>query len=373
MADNPLKDKKIISAVTNDLFRDRRMIRICSALSDFGANVTLIGIKKKNSQAVVNTNFSIHRFRIIFKSGILFYLEYNIKLFFYLLFKEFDIVNANDADTLLACFLATKIKNKKIVFDAHEYFTGVPELKNRNFKKGIWKTIEDKILPNIDKNYTVSDSVKNAYERDIGTSFLTIRNFPDSNNFNKIIRPNIDSKGDIYLGYVGVLNKGRGLEQAIRILQKFENRVKLILIGGGDLEKELKSLVDKLNLKSRVEFSGWVQPKQIPDILSKVHIGLNLLDGESENYKYSLANKVFDYLHMGIPCLTMNFLEYKKINDEYECFILTDNLDTDVNYHLLNELINDTEKYEELSNNSFLAAREFDWNIEKEKLLKIFK
>jgi hypothetical protein len=40
-------------------------------------------------------------------------------------------LNANDLDTLLPAFIAAKLKRKKLVYDAHEFFTQVPELIHR--------------------------------------------------------------------------------------------------------------------------------------------------------------------------------------------------------------------------------------------------
>src|SRR4030066_196250 len=48
--------------------------------------------------------------------------------------------------------------------DSHEYFTGVPELNNKPFRKWFWKTIERSILPHLKYVMTVSDSISEQYE-----------------------------------------------------------------------------------------------------------------------------------------------------------------------------------------------------------------
>ena len=72
---------------------------------------------------------------LLFNKGFLFYAEYNFRLFFLLLFSKKDILLSNDADTLLANFLASKLQNKKLVFDSHELFSEVPELVEKPFVK----------------------------------------------------------------------------------------------------------------------------------------------------------------------------------------------------------------------------------------------
>ncbi len=367
-----LKNKKIICSVTNDLFRDRRMIRICDALQEFGAEVTLIGVKKPDSLVLKKQDFKQIRFKMLFNKGVLFYIEYNIRLFIHLMFHTFDIANPVDTDTVLAVFFAARIKRKKIVFDAHEYFTGVPELQNRRLKKSIWNFIEKMILTKIKVNYTVSGSLKKLYENKTGQKYYVIKNYPLKSRFKNIEIPDINLKRDIIISYVGALNEGRGLKSALKMMTFLNSRYKLLLIGGGDLEDELKAMSKALNLNKRVKFTGWVDPDIIPGLLTKSHVGLNLLDINSTNYRVSLANKIFDYMHLGIPCLTMNFDEYKIINNKYNCFILTETLEPEINCKLVENLVLNKNRYNDLRQNSLEASQYMIWEKEKEKLITVF-
>ena len=57
-------------------------------------------------------------------------MEYNLRLFFFLLYRRFDIYHSNDLDTLLPMWLTAFIFKKKLVYDSHEYFLGVPSFSN---------------------------------------------------------------------------------------------------------------------------------------------------------------------------------------------------------------------------------------------------
>ena len=149
-----LMKRKILFTVTNDLSYDQRMIRIATTLAQNGFDVSLIGRIKKQSISLGNEPFQQKRLGVFFSKGKLFYLEYNLRLFFFLLKNRFDIVGSVDLDTLLPCFLVAKIKRKPIVFDAHEYFTEVPEVVNRPFTKGIWKLVGKLIIPRLKYAYT---------------------------------------------------------------------------------------------------------------------------------------------------------------------------------------------------------------------------
>jgi hypothetical protein len=52
---------------------------------------------------------------MIFRRGFLFYKFFNIRLFFHIIFNKYDILVANDLDTLLPNFIVSKIKRLPLV------------------------------------------------------------------------------------------------------------------------------------------------------------------------------------------------------------------------------------------------------------------
>jgi len=123
----------IIFTVTNDLTYDQRMQRICGTLAANGFTVTLVGRNLPLSIPLESAVYEQKRLFCFFKKGFPFYAEYNLRLFVFLLFAQYDAVCSIDLDTISAGCFATLIRRKKRVFDAHEYFTEVPELVPRPF------------------------------------------------------------------------------------------------------------------------------------------------------------------------------------------------------------------------------------------------
>ncbi len=115
---------------------------------------------------------------LIFNRGALFYAEYNIRLFFRLLLMNADVLVSNDLDTLPAVYLASRIKKTVLVYDSHEYFTEVPELKERRFVKRFWERIESLMLPHIRFASTVSPPIADAYREKYNIHMEVIRNLP---------------------------------------------------------------------------------------------------------------------------------------------------------------------------------------------------
>ena len=341
---------------------DRRLIRISDALKEASYQVTWISrtLGKRANNSSEKTNEIINT---IFKRGILFYLEFNFRLFKKLLKYPHAIINSIDLDTLLAGWLAAKFSEQPLVFDAHEIFYEVPELEGKPFKKWIWKRLAKLIIPSIKHAYTVNNSLKQHYEKSYFAHFEVIRNVPPKTTFE--IEQKSNQKKIIYLG---VLNKGRGVEILIELMKQMPE-YSLQLIGEGDLSNTLKKQAGKAK---NVEFLGYKKPDEIFSILSQASIGINILDAQSLNYKLSLANKFFDYLHAGIPSINMAFPEYLNILSDFEVGVTINDYDLD---SLKEAIVNleDTELYQELSTNCIKYRDNFTWEKESKKLIDIYK
>ncbi len=363
--------KRIICTVTNDLSYDQRMIRICSSLAKNGYSVTLVGRKLSHSKPLSAQPFHQKRLKLFFNKGKLFYLEYNIRLFIFLLFSKFDIVNAVDLDTLTPGFLVSRIRGRACVYDAHEYFTEVPELVERPMVQKAWSKLADFILPRLSYCYTVGDCLSQIFYKKYGVDFEVIRNVPFGKNPNPL-NPATKPETPFIVLYQGALNDGRGLEEAIQAMANLVE-VELWLAGEGDLSDELRELAAKMNLGNKVKFLGKLTPSELLPITEKAHLGLNLLKNKSLNYYYSLANKAFDYIQASVPSLNMDFPEYRKINDTYSVFILMKKLDPLAIAHEIELIRKNKSRYASLVENCQKASRHFTWENEEQKLLDFYQ
>ncbi|MFK8101418.1 MAG: glycosyltransferase [Saprospiraceae bacterium] len=363
------RKKRIVCTVTNDLNFDQRMIRICTSLTTAGYDVLLVGRKLPDSIPLAQLTFQQKRFSCFFQRGKFFYLEYNLRLFLFLLFKRADLICAIDLDTLLAGFLASKISRKKLVYDAHEYYTEVPELVHRKREQRIWEYLADAIIPRVTYAYTVCESLAEIFKKKYGTSFTVIRNLPfRSTTKVKEITP----RNPAILLYQGALNDGRGIAEILRVLPTLENVI-LRLAGEGDLSTELRALTRSLKIEDRVEFLGRVRPEDLKRLTPEVTIGLNLLENKGLNYYYSLANKAFDYIQAELPAIHMNFPEYQKINAEYEVAILVDDLSEEALCAAIQKLLQDVNLYQTLKTNCQKAKIEYTWEKEARRLVAFYQ
>ncbi|MFK7984236.1 MAG: glycosyltransferase [Saprospiraceae bacterium] len=363
---------KIIFTVTNDLTYDQRMIRICSTLANHGFEVLLVGRTKPNSIPLQTQPFQQHRFNLWFNKGKLFYLAYNIRLFFFLLFNRFDSVGSIDLDTLLPCYLGAKIKGKPIIFDAHEYFTEVPEVINRPLTKSIWTFLGNWLIPKVDAAYTVSASLQDLFSKKYGIPFGLIRNISARKGLPKIESQYSSIPPRRVLLYQGVLNEGRGLEALIHAMPSID-KAELWLAGEGDLSASLRQLVTDLKIENRVVFLGYLLPDALAKVTAQATIGLNLLENRGLSYYYSLANKTFDYIHAGLPAIHLAFPEYCLINEQLPIGILVPDLKTTTLVEAIQQLLNDPILYQQLQDNCEQAKSVYNWEQEAKRLIHIYQ
>ncbi len=359
-----MSDRRVICLVTNDLSQDQRMIRICTTLQSHGYIVELVGRRLSDSKALQSFPFSTVRLGVPFRKGVLFYITYNIRLFFYLLFKGVDMINAVDYDTLLPAILVGRLRGKKVVLDAHEWFEEVPELSDRPMVKQIWKRIAQFCIPMTNGRYTVSAPIAMQLSRMYGADFEVIYNYP----LRKVNEQNSNRERRIV--YVGVLNKGRGLEQMVEAMVDID--AELWLVGKGDVETTLKGKVKGLGLEGKVRFTGFLNREEVVNVLITSYVGINLLQDDSLSYRYSLANKFFDYVQQGLPQVTMDFPTYATFNEKYEVAILLSNLKVESMVLTINDLLNNKEKWQSLHEATQEARHEWVWESEVPRLVSFY-
>ena len=320
-----MKTTKITVSVTNDLVVDQRVHKVCTTLMQNGYDVKLIGRRLRTSLPV-NRPYRSHRMRLWFNQSFLFYAEYNIRLFFYLLTDKTDIYLSNDTDTLVANFLASRIRRKPLVFDAHEMFPEVPEVTQRKFVKTVWTKIEDWIFPRLKQSYTVCQSIADIYNQKYKINMQVVRNIPVAQQKKEILPAPIDTHGKKILLYQGAVNVGRGIEWIIDAMPYLDEFV-FYVIGDGDILAELKERVNSRRLNDRVFFTGRIPFEQLPAYTACADIGINLLENKGLNYYYSLPNRIFDYMRAEVPVLASDFPEIRRIVAHYDIGTLVDRYD----------------------------------------------
>jgi glycosyltransferase involved in cell wall biosynthesis len=361
----PIPDKmKLYFTVTTDLSYDQRMIRICTSLSNAGYEVVLVGRKVKKSIPLTQKTYHQKRINCLFEKGKLFYAEYNIRLFFYLLFKKMDGIVAIDLDTILPSYFISNIKKIKRVYDAHELFCEMKEVASRPAIYKIWKKIERFTVPEFRYGYTVNKPIADEFKNMYGVDYAIIRNVASFYELKEV------DKKEKFILYQGAVNEGRSFETLIPAMKNVN--YKLVICGDGNFMEQTKQLVKENKVEDRIVFKGRVSPDELRLITQQAYMGITLFENTGLSNYYSLANRFFDYLQAGVPQLCVDYPVYKEINDRFEVAVMVHNLSPENLSTQLNNLLENEVVYRRLQQNCLKAREIFNWQEEEKKLLEFY-
>jgi len=365
--------RRILFTVTNDLQFDQRMRRICGTLSNAGYDVTLIG-RRPISPSSTLTQTPYTQFQLaglIFTKGKLFYLEFNLRLLLFLLFKPCDAICSIDLDTAVPGIIAAKLRKKIHIFDAHELFTHVPEVARRPRIQEIWEKVQAFTFKHCDTAFTVGPAIAQYFTEKYHKPVQVVRNMPrasvvahtDTAHFAAI-------ENKKFILYQGALNEGRGLELLIQAMVNIP--CELVLAGEGDVSEPLRKLTQSLHLENKVHFLGMIPPHQLPALTKLAYIGFNVSENVGLSYYLSLNNKFFDYTQSHLPSLINPYPEYKQLLSEFQVGLLTEPKVESI-IEQASELLNNPSLYQELKSQCIAASEKWTWEQETPKLLSIFE
>ena len=301
-------------------------------------------------------------------------MEYNLRLFFFLLCRRFDIYHSNDLDTLLPMWLTAFIFKKKLVYDSHEYFLGVPEIQNRYFVKKVWSSIESFIFPKLKYVFTVNESISDLYFKDYKVRPLVIRNLPNKSSLIKVkTKKDLglpDNKKLVILQGSGI-NVDRGAEELLEAISK-EDDFFLSVVGKGDVVDKLKKRCAKSDLVDKVLFVPTLPYSQMMQFTLNSDVGVSLDKNNNINYKFSLPNKIFDYSKAEIPFVSTNLVEIRKITEEFHTGVLISSTSPESIIEGLNKAIALKKSKNFISNIAKMNST-LNWESESVSLIKTYE
>lgn len=365
--------QRIVVSVSNDLVTDQRVRKVCQTLYENGYDILLIGRKLPESLPIERP-YKVHRMNLFFRRKVWFYAEMNMRLFFKLLFVKKDILLANDLDTLLPNYIIAKLFHKKLVYDSHELFTEVPELIHRPKIQKVWLTLEEFIFPKLKNVITVNQEIATIFENKYKIPVHVIRNISP-----KIERKIIDlekknqlTKGKKMLILQGSgINRDRGAEEAVLMMQYIENAV-LVIIGSGDVIPTLKEICNEKQLFEKVQFRDKLPYSELIQYTQMADLGLSLDKGSNLNYEYSLPNKIFDYIQCHVPLMVSNRKVVAAIVKQHQVGIVFYEHNPIEMAKLVNQALSNPAQYEIWKKNLEEIATIYTWENESEKLLEIY-
>jgi glycosyltransferase involved in cell wall biosynthesis len=309
-----------------------------------------------------------------------FYAEFNVRLFFRLLFMRGDILLGNDLDVMPAVWLAGRLRGRPVVYDTHEYWMGMPELEGRPRIAAIWRKIEAFIFPRLRYIYTICDSFCTLYFKDYGKQLRSVRNVPykDHAGMDSPLPSEVENKlprGKFFLLFQGAgINPERGVEELVQSMRYLDPaRYHLVIIGGGDIFHLIEALRVSEGLEDRITILPKVPFEVLRSITRRADLGLSVDKSTNINHIYGLPNKIFDYLHSGVPVLVSRLVELEKIVVGYEVGDFIENHDPRHIASRIEAVLSNGERVAQWKANTYRLTEEMNWEREGKVVLEIFE
>lgn len=285
-----------------------------------------------------------------------------------------DLYIAHNIGALPAAALAAKKHYSKYAFDAEDYHRG--QVMNGSVEQKQTILLEDKYLPAASYLTAASPLIAEQYSELYKRSVMVINNVFSKKYLVETIKE--PSKPVKLFWFSQTIGKNRGLEDIILALREMPvGFFSLTLLGRYD--DTIKSYFIELGRKEgsdiEINFMNPVSPDEIFQIAAQHDIGLALEPGRDENNRVALSNKIFTYFLAGNAIIFSGTKAQKKFYEEnrgvgaiYECGNIV---------ALKKILAGYCENFSEIKalkiNAQNAASKKYNWEIEKEALLKMIE
>ena len=229
------------------------------------------------------------------------------------------------------------------------------------------------IFPKLRTIITVNGSIANAYRERYGKALHVVRNIPMRRELGPLpSRAALDLPDDMFILLMqgAGINVERGAEEAVLAMKELPGCL-LLIIGGGDAWPVLQRMVKEHALEDRVRLLGKMPYERMMDFTRNADLGLTLDKDSNLNYRFSLPNKLFDYLHAGIPVLATDLPEVAALVRQYDAGIVIPAPDPARIAAEVKAVMADARHLAHLRANATFAARELDGEQEMNKLLAV--
>jgi glycosyltransferase involved in cell wall biosynthesis len=375
----------ITMLVLNPFTNDARVHKEAKSLALHGHKVVVVALwqkdlKKHEEQAgyeIIRLHLRSRPWRGTLVAPLIKYFEFGLKAWQLAGLHPANVYHANDALTLPAAWLAANRNHAKLVYDAHELETGreVSSSRLAEVYKRTWAFPEKAFIRRADAVITVNESIANELERLYRIPRPTVvMNCPEylpvlrANRLHEELAIPADQKIVLYQGQIA---KGRGIECLIQSIQSMPN-VSVVALGVGPALEEYRNLVNS-NQWERVYLPGKVPLAELPSYSASADLGVVLTEDTCLSYHLSLPNKLFEYIHAGLPVIASNLPEIARVISAYQIGEVVNPDDPMDIARAISRLLYDPVRYSQFRSNAIKAAANFTWEQESKNLLTIYQ
>lgn len=241
------------------------------------------------------------------------------QIYLYLKNHKYDVIHAHSYHALPALFAAISERKKKFVFSP--YYHGGGHTPFRNLLHKPYKLFGKMIFSRADTVICISEYEKRLVESDFNVAEKTIKipNGLNLSEFENLKRQKNESDEKIIL-YVGRLEEYKGVQYIINCLPELDN-CRLIVVGKGPYEDELRLLAEKLRVSERIEWLKDVPRKKLIECYFSSDVFVML--SKKEAYGITVAEALIS----NTPCIVANGSALSEFIDGEYCLGIDNPID----------------------------------------------
>lgn len=352
----------LLKRIGKVVYIDHPFIKSQDTASDFLASQMRVyekGIK----------NYQLTSPKLKLPSLILFVYQAFLTIFF-ITFKptKYDLCIACDNLSLLSVFIFRKVGlMKKLIYYTVDY---TPKRYSNYFLNLLYQKVDGLACKISDVNWVAVDNII-AAKVENGLSLKKCSPFQvvpvGFSRENVYIKP-LNKISRFNLIFVGYLFEKQGLQLAIKALPKLVRKfpkIRLIIIGSGPIEADLKKTVKLLKISPYVAFTGYINNHQkIVDLLTNSGgVGLATYIPSIGDYTYNAdPSKIKLYLLCGLPVITTNVPPIAKEILRKKAGLVIKYKEQDL-ANSINYVLKDDKTYAKFRENALKMAKAYDINI----------
>jgi glycosyltransferase involved in cell wall biosynthesis len=282
--------------------------------------------------------------------------------------------HSHDLNTLdVGCRCKRKRPGTRLVYDSHELATQRSRMGDRERRRASRE--ERRGLACVDEAIWSSASYARHAVEEHGIPFPSIlRNVPElievKVGWDLHERLAIPADQRILL-YQGSIQEHRGIEENIEAVTMLDRCV-LVVIGYGHHRPALEEMVRNRGLTELVRFFGPIPNDELLYYTATADVGLCVIQGESLSYRWSLPNKLFEYLMAGIPVVASDYEEMGRVVREEGVGAVCDPADPASIAAAVSEIIDHPEAEARCRAAAREAGRKYHWGEEAKVLLALY-
>jgi glycosyltransferase involved in cell wall biosynthesis len=176
-----------------------------------------------------------------------------------------------------------------------------------------------------------------------------------------------------YVGFVGNLAPWQGVEQIIKIAPKIIHRfpeTRFVIVGDGDMRTDLEDLAEKLGIRNKVIFTGFVPYEKVPKYINSFEICTAPFSGIERNRKNLVSPiKLYEYMACGKPVVTTDVCVFKNEMEDLELGLVVKADDTEAFTSSLVKLMENQDLQRNIGEKARLwVLNEHSWNKVAERV-----